>query len=166
MGDFHLKDEITILDPESITLERNRFGDLTLKLGDETYEKVRIMRAFPLSFPEKYIVFRVRNEEIGLLEDAEKIADTSRQILEDELRKAYFIPRITRICSLEENHGASKWKVETDYGMREFDVRSRDDIKVLPPFRVLFRDADGNRYEIPDCRRLDPKSQSLLDSET
>jgi hypothetical protein len=30
---------------------------------------------------------------------------------------------------------------------------------------VIIRDADGNRYEIKDYRKLDPRSISLIDTE-
>ena len=166
MSEFHLKDEVTILDPHTLKLDRDPFGDLILKVQDRTYERVKASRAFPLSFPEHYIVLRNQEGEIGLLEDIRQLDRHSRKILEQELRKAYFIPKITRIYSLEEKYGVSKWYVETDRGPRRFDIRSRDDIKPVPPFRVLFRDADGNRYEIPDVRQLDSKSRDLLDSET
>ena len=166
MTEHHLRDEISILDPTNVTLERDSFGDMVLTLPDKSYEKVQAMRAFPLSFPDRYIVLRTKDEEIGILEETKKLARSTRSVLQEELRKAYFIPVITKIISLDENYGASKWKVETDHGTREFDVRTRDDVKPEPPFRILFRDADGNRYEIPDYRRLDKKSQLLLDSET
>jgi hypothetical protein len=40
-----------------------------------------------------------------------------------------------------------------------FQVRSRDDVRHLSPTRLLFRDADGNAYEIADIRQLDPASR-------
>ena len=44
-------------------------------------------------------------------------------------------------------------------GNREFDIKNRQsDIKTVYGNRVLIRDANDNRYEIPDWEKLDIKS--------
>lgn len=54
----------------------------------------------------------------------------------------------------------------TDRGDRIFDVQSRNtDIHLLDGGRILIRDADNNRYEIPDYRKLSKKSYNLLEGE-
>ena len=166
MRRYRLEEELTILDPKQIVLERDAYGDLRMNYQGQIYEKVHLRRAFPLTHADRYIIIFADKEEIGLLENVHDLPRKSRHLAQEELRRAYFIPVITRILELEESYGASKWKVETDHGIREFDIRSRDDIKPFPPFRILFRDAEGNRYEIPDYRKLDRRSQVLLESET
>jgi len=46
---------------------------------------------------------------------------------------------------------------------RIWEVASRDDIRTLADGQVLLRDADGNRYRIPNYHRLDAKSRKLLE---
>lgn len=47
---------------------------------------------------------------------------------------------------------------------RAFEIySSRRDVRDLGGGRVLVQDADGNRYEIPDYRRLDPASRALVE---
>jgi len=54
--------------------------------------------------------------------------------------------------------------VETDHGPVSFRIRNRhSDIKQLyGTNRVIIRDSNDNRYEIPDLTTLDVHSQRLL----
>ena len=59
-----------------------------------------------------------------------------------------------------------RWQVETDRGPRTFEIRSsRRDMRVLSAGRILIRDADGNLYEVPDYRQLDPQSRALVETQ-
>ena len=51
---------------------------------------------------------------------------------------------------------------ETDRGKVTFQIRSRDDVRMLSGTRALFKDVDGNTYEIPDLTALDRTSQHYL----
>ena len=51
---------------------------------------------------------------------------------------------------------------ETDRGRVIFQVRTRDDVRVLSATRLLFRDADGNTYEVADSSALDAASRKFL----
>ncbi len=86
-------------------------------------------------------------------------------MLDEELNRAYFVPKITAIYEIEDAHGAARWEVETDRGYRVFDIRDREDVKVIENRRLLLQDADGNRYEIEDMNDLDERSRRLLDAE-
>ncbi|MEG1743471.1 MAG: DUF1854 domain-containing protein, partial [Clostridia bacterium] len=56
-----------------------------------------------------------------------------------------------------------KWTVKTDRGVRSFDIKNRNrDIKILFDDRILVRDADDNRYEIPNMKSLSKESLSIL----
>ena len=55
--------------------------------------------------------------------------------------------------------------VETTQGDVEFGIRTRYDIVTLESGRVLIKDADGNRYEIENYNKLDPKSIALLQTQ-
>jgi hypothetical protein len=85
--------------------------------------------------------------------------------LKTELKIEYFMPMITKINSMVENHGVMKFDVETDKGRRIFETRYREDIRKLSGLRIIIRDADGNRYEIKNHRELDQRSMNLIDTE-
>ena len=90
--------------------------------------------------------------------DAESL-DTVNYSLADY----YLVPHITRIISVTEKYGTLHWCVETDRGIKEFDIRNRNhDVKVYSDGRVRVRDSDDNRYVITDYRTLDKHSRNQL----
>jgi len=162
-----IEDEIKPLDAKNIYIYKNEWDDLVIKLADgSTYEKAKVMCAFPLSKPRKFIILRDKEDnEIGIIENIKELESESKKFLEEELKKSYFIPKITQIKNLEEKFGVSNWEVETNKGTHTFSVKNREEIRQMSSGRVLIKDADGNRYEIDDYRRLDPKSISFLETE-
>ena len=104
-----------------------------------------------------------RAEEIGVIKDIQKMDSQSQKIIEEELEIMYFTPRIIRIHRIKSERGSYKWVVETDKGEREFDIRHREDIRVIESNRVVVKDVDGNRFEIPNYNRLDSRSKSMLE---
>ena len=158
--------EVTYLDPDKARFFVDAFEDLNLELaGDQTYSRVRVKRAFPLTRDDCFIVVQDRKgKEIGSLARLDALDRDSRQAVEDELERAYFTPRIQRIAKVTTANRVPRWEVETDRGPRAFEIySSRRDVRLLGAGRVLVQDADGNRYEIPDYRRLDPASQALVE---
>ena len=162
----HLAAEVAYLDPDKARFFVDAFEDLNLELaGDQTYSRVRVKRAFPLTCDDCFIVVQDREgKEIGSLARLDALDRTSRQAVEDELERAYFTPRIERIAKVTVAYRVPRWEVETDRGPRAFDIySSRRDVRHLGDGRVLVQDADGNRYEIPDYRRLEPASRALVE---
>ncbi len=104
-----------------------------------------------------------RPKEIGIIKDIQKMDPQSRKIAEEALEMMYFIPKITQINRIKSERGSYKWTVETDRGEREFDIRHREDIRVIESNRVIVKDVDGNRFEIPNYSRLDSHSRSMLE---
>ena len=160
--------EITYLDPDKARFFVDAFEDLNLELAeDQTYSRVRVKRAFPLSCDDCFIVVQDRQgKEIGSLARLDALDRDSRQAVEDELERAYFTPRIQRIAKVTVTNRVPRWEVETDRGPRAFDIYSshrNSDVRLLGGGRVIVQDADGNRYEIPDYRHLDPASQALVE---
>ena len=146
-------------------IERNSAGELVLHLhgADEPDVGVTLARCFPWTLPESYI--SVRNgegREIVLLKTSNELDPASREIVEAELRDKIFNPKIRRIVEYKHEFGISSITAETDRGRAVFQFRGRDDVRFLSPTRVLFRDADGNTYELPDTRLLDPASQKYM----
>jgi len=159
--------EIRYLDSNNARFDRSTGGILTLELEDGTrYDRVNLYPAFPFTIEGCYISVRDdKDQEIGIIKDLSLFNGNMRHLLQEELDCRFFTPNITRIISVKEEFGYSYWDVETDRGRRRFTVRnSRDSVIALTETRILVLDIDGNRFEIPDCRSLDPKSFRYIDN--
>jgi len=157
-----------ILAPERVVLWRDEFRRLCLRVdGEREFVDLRALAAFPISGRANLVSFLDEHgREVALVRDHDLLDPEGRALLEEELGRVYFAPKITRIYRIEETFGCSRWEVETDRGFTIVEVADREQIRMLPENRILMQDVDGNRFEIPDTTRLDSKSQALLDSET
>lgn len=137
---------------------------LIMKTG-EVYEDLEPRRLFPITNKTMFITLLDSNErEIGFVRDFEELDEASRKVLEDCFSEYYMIPKINRLLECEDKFGSLKWTVETDYGTVSFRIRNRhSDIKRLGKSnRIIIRDSNDNRYEIPDCTALDSHSMHIL----
>ena len=128
-------------------------------------ENLEPRRLFPLSNLTMYITLLDDTEqEIAFVRDFEELDDTSRKALESCFSEYYMIPKITHLISSNEKFGSLKWLVKTDRGDIAFLIRNRhSDIKLIRGSnRILIRDSNDNRYEIPDYTLMDMHSQHLL----
>lgn len=149
-----------------LKLERDAAGALKLIQDNNPPVDVKVSRLFPLTNPMQYIVLSDSDgDEICMLKDVVELDTESADALRAELDRIYFLPRIKHINSLRESMGILQWSVDTDKGPREFEVRSRDDIRFLRHKRaqIIIKDMDGNRFEIWDAARMDPRSRGLMD---
>lgn len=163
---YPLEAELNLFTPGTVHFRRDAFDELVLELDGQETAGVRIQRGFPHSAASRMLSVRGQDrEELGIIADINDLDDASRQTVDDELEKAYFIPRIVRVLAIEEHFHVPCWEVETDRGPRRFEIRSgHRDVRVVGN-RILIRDADGNQYVIPDYRRLDADSQTLIESQ-
>ena len=137
---------------------------LTMKNGG-VYEDLEPRRLFPITNQTMFITLLDSNErEGGFVRDFEELDDASRRALEECFAEYYMIPKISRLLECEDKFGSLKWTVDTDYGRVTFRIRNRhSDIKRLGHSnRIIIRDSNDNRYEIPDCTDMDPHSIHLL----
>ena len=158
---------VRFLDAEPLRLFRTHAEDANVRLtidGDRSWREVRIACAFPLSKPDQYIGLRDgEDKDIGILKTLDGLDADSRTIVEEELERRYFTPRIERVLSVREDFGVVTWQVETDKGPRRFLVRNlRDSTFPLGANRLMMTDTDGNRYEFPDVRAVEPKAAVIL----
>ena len=156
--------ELRILDPKRVRIFRVAgVPRLTLR-DDRSWSKVSVARAFPLSDPDHFLGFLDGDgKDIGLLHDPGQLDTESRQIVEEELEKRYFVPVVERVLTVKEEFGTIYWTVETDRGKKEIIVRNlRDSLQELSASRVIITDVDGNRFEFADVSKLDSKSQSVI----
>ena len=158
---------VRFLDAPSLRLFRTAPSDATVRLtieGDRSWREVRIARAFPLSKPDSYIGLRDGDDkDIGILTTLKGLDADSVAIIEEELERRYFTPRVERVLAVKEEFGVVTWEVETDRGPRRFLVRNlRDNSFPLGTNRLMVTDTDGNRYEFPDVQAVGPKAYVVL----
>jgi len=156
---------LPLLEPEGLVLERGADARLRLRLRDgRAWEGVKAACSFPHTDRNHFIhLSDSEDQEIGLIEDLERLEPESRRVLAEALETHYFVPEILRIDTLASRFGVTTWKVVTDRGPREFEVRNREDIRRLPNGQMLIIDSDGNRFGIPHRRTLDARSRALLE---
>ena len=135
--------------------------------GKRIGKKIGLKRLFPMTKPFSYIqIVDEANKEIGILKDTSSVDYKSQMYISEYLDEFYFIPKIQEIHDIQEEYRISRWDVTTDKGRCAFEVLSRTtDIHVLEEGKVIVRDADNNRYEIPDYRKLPRRSRRLLENE-
>lgn len=123
-------------------------------------------RLFPLSGLEKYItLLDEEGIERAIIRDIRTLPPAERKIIEECLEEYYLIPRVTKINECREKFGVVAFDVETDRGHAVIEIRNiLHGLKLLYGSRVLFRDNNDNRYEIPDLMRLDKRSRQMIDS--
>jgi len=160
-------DLVGAVEPERVRVWEDDLRRLHVSVDDDEFEDVRAVSAFPLSRKSDYVSFLDgRAKEVVLLARPHKLDKKSRHTLESALEHMYYVARIVQIYRIQETHGISQWEVMTDRGYAVFEVVNRERIRRLPGKRYLLADVDGNRFEIPNATELDPRSQSLLFSET
>lgn len=158
---------VRFLESHGLRLFRTHSEDATVRLtleGDRSWREVRIARAFPFSNPDRYIGLRDGDDkDIGILTTLQGLDGDSRAIIEEELERRYFTPRIEKVLTVSEQFGVVTWEVETDKGPRRFLVRNlRDSTFPLGRNRLMMTDTDGNRYEFPDVTVVGTKAMAVL----
>ena len=136
---------------------------VTAKKGGKIYEDLEPRRLFPVTNPDMYITLLDKDEkEVAFVRDFKELDEASADALRACFADYYRIPRITAITKSEYKFGILFWSTETDHGPVRFRIANvRHDLLRMGD-RVLIRDSNDNRYEIPDVKQLDKQSASIL----
>ena len=158
-----IKQRLFVSGEDKITQYENNLVTLTLADGT-VFEPLEPRRLFPVNRADEYItLLDSENKEVGIIRAITDLDKDSRQVVRNSLEDFYLVPHITRIISISEKYGTLHWCVDTDRGIKEFDIRNRNtDIRVYDDGRVRVRDSDDNRYIVEDFRNLDAHSKKLL----
>ena len=147
-------------------IELDEAGRLVVHLAgrDEPVVDAKVARCFPWTNPDRHVaVVDAEGEEIVLLETLDELSEGDRRVVDRHLTTAVFNPIIRHVVAQKHEFGITSITAETDRGRVTFEIRSRDDVQKLSATRALFRDADGNHYELPDVNRLDAASRRRLE---
>lgn len=158
--------EIVYITADEAEFHRTEGGILALSFKGEKYDRVSVNKAFPFSLGDEYLSVRdAEGKEIGIVRNLAEFPEHVQKLIKEELEWVYYAPKIIKIFSVKEEFGYSYWDVETDRGLKRFTVRGTSESVIqVTETRILIIDMDGNRFEIPDIRDLDPKSFKMIDS--
>jgi len=156
-----------LVQPDRVRVWEDEFQILHVSVDGREFNRVRAVRAFPVSGAADYVSFlSEKGKEILLLAHPSKLDKASRRVLAKTLERMYYVAKILRVDAISETMGVTHWQVLTDRGYASFEVVDRQNIRKLPHGRYIIIDADGNRFEIPCIDDLDSHSQSCVFSET
>ena len=130
----------------------------------EKFTELELHRMFPITGLDRYIALMdSEGNEIAVIRNIDDLTPDSRKVVKKCLNEYYMMPRITRFIEMSERFKIWMWTAETDKGTCTFEIRNHlTAIKPLYDGRVLIKDANDNRYEIPDVNKLDKRSQQMI----
>ena len=159
--------KIRYLNSENAEFKRTGGGFVSLKTGDENYDRVHVVRMFPFTDPEHYISIRTPDEnskEIGIIKDLKDVPKETAELLIAQMNLRYFTPVITKIINIKDEYGYAYFDVVTDRGQCRFTINMGGSSVVhLSETRILISDVDENRFEIPDVMKLSAAERKKLD---
>lgn len=135
---------------------------------EETFERVEIIRAFPITNPDDYLAVRNasggRRDEIGLIPSIHLFDEETVALLNEELDRRYFIPEITKLYSMKEKYGYHYAEALTSAGRIKFVMNNpSNSIRTLEDGRILITDTDGNCFCLRDPQKLDKASYRMIE---
>ncbi len=158
---------VRYLDDKNAKFERTGTGFLSLRIGEEFYPRVLVVRMFPFSDKNEFISIRTaeeRSKEIGIVEKLANVSRETVEMLEEQLTLRYFTPIIQKINKIKDEYGFAYWNVVTDHGECNFTIRMGGNSVIhLSETRILIMDIDENRFEIPDVSQLTVAERRKLD---
>ncbi len=160
-----MKNEVKTEPTANFGLSRDSFGQLVLINAEgERFIGVVPLRLFPFSDREHWIsLVGSGNKELTLIEDLATLPANIRQLIQQELEGREFLPVIEQITHISSDTEPAEWQVQTDRGPVHFVLKSEDDIRTLSPGQLLIVDATGQRYIVPDYRKLDSYSRRVME---
>lgn len=161
--------DIGFLATEEAEFFRAPGGFTGLTYRGQTYPRISLRRALPIGQPSGYIsVADKENKEIGILRDITELSSPQLAVVEAELSRRYYCPRIFEIRSVKDKMGYVYMEliIGDDAEKYEKNCAVSDvnrNIRMIDDNRLLIFDVDGNRYIVGDLSALDKKSLKRLE---
>jgi len=161
--------EIGFLAPDEAEFFKTPGGFTGLRYRGNEYKRISLRRALPVGQPTRYIsVADSENKEIGIIRSVADLSAPQIAIVEEELSRRYYCPRIFEIKSVKDKMGYvyMEFVIGTDTEKYEKSCAVNDvnrNIRMIDDNRLLIFDVDGNRYIVSDLSALDKKSLGRLE---
>ena len=157
MGRMYVDGDGAKFTRKDITLVDAEFSD------GSTMESLEPRRLFPVSDQKRYIALLDKaGVEQAVIRDLNSLPREQGEIIEACLEEYYLIPKINRILDTRDRFDGVTLYTETDRGPASIEIRTVSQSLKMLGSRVLIRDVNDNRYEIPDVSRLDRHSRLIL----
>jgi hypothetical protein len=152
------------MDAKQIQIFYEPKDHLRMTIGDRSYPTVKPVWSSPIARPGKYLsLLDGKGTEIVMVQDLGILEPRCRKAVEAELRRRYLTAVIDEIVSAKEEYGAAYWRVTTDRGTRDFVTENlQENALWYSDTHLMLLDTDGNRFEVPNTEKLDPKSKAIL----
>ena len=146
-----------------ISLNDDIFVDVEFYTG-EKYTMLEAKCLFPFSGRTRYIsLLDEQGNDIATIRNVDDLLPESKEAIMKCIDERYRIPKITRFIKRTDYFQIWLWTVDTDKGRYTFEIiNAPHSIKTLYDGRILIKDGNDNRYEIPDFNKLDKRSQKML----
>ncbi len=152
------------LTPEDCEFFGAKGGFLGAKIRGETFRRVILSRALPLSKPEDYIcVSDIERKELGIIEHTADFSEPQRKLIFAELSLRYYCPAIESIESVREKMGQFYFDVIISGKKKSFTVKDISKSVRMNGSEVDITDVDANRYRITDFAAIPAKSRRKLE---
>lgn len=150
--------EVRITENDGIFVDAEFFGT------GEKFTSLEVHRLFPKSGGNKYLSLIDENgDQVAIIRNTDNLLPESRKVVEKAVEEYYMIPKITKFIKMTDKFRIWMWTADTDHGRITFELRNHvQTVKPLYDGRVLIKDANDNRYEIPDWTKLDKKSRRMI----
>lgn len=158
---------IRYLNDDNAHFERTGTGFLSLRIQDEYYPRVKVVRMYPFTQKDEFISIRSTEEhsrEIGIVLRLSDLKEDTQEMLNEQLSLRYFTPIITKIRNIKDEYGYAYFDVETDHGNCKFTIQMGSNAVIhLSDVRILIMDIDENRFEITNVNQLTARERKKLD---
>lgn len=134
------------LKAEGLNFVRHGPGVSVTIPGEGSFDDVDLVKAFPHSHPDEYICVMVGEKQIGIVRSISELDADSRNVIEEELRRRYFMPTIKRVSQLKKRLRGMRWEVVTDRGKAGFETKGLQDCFTEIGGKTIVTDVEGNRY--------------------
>ena len=156
---------------EDIEFRRDGADGVEAVLADgSVVPGIRFVQLFPLRKPDRFVsVIRCKTgdqerEELGVLKDLSRLTREQRELVDEELRRCFFLPEIESISKVVISGGVDEWSISTSRGERTIFVCDRkQSIHICDDGMIIVTDVDKCRYRITNPEKLDPQSIYLLE---
>lgn len=140
------------LEPRNVRFSRSGSSVRVDVSGAGSYSDVELVRAFPHSRPEECIAVVSAGKQMGMLREIASLDPESRRVVEEELRRRYFIPTIRNVRKVTHDGANMTWEVVTDKGERRICTMGYQDSISEVGDKLVLTDVDGGRYYLlPQC---------------
>ncbi|NLF40675.1 DUF1854 domain-containing protein [bacterium] len=157
------------LTPELAKIHIGSLNALHVSIVQERiYGGVYAVRCLPVQYPREFISLRFvdhdkREVEIGLMRRLDEWPREAQTLVEQSLRKRYFVHTIRSIRAIEQLGGYLRFDVDTDLGEIQFMMRWQGErAQDYGAAGKMLIDTEENRYLIPNVQELPEEERALF----